>query len=118
MSLKKFCKLKVLLIRFFPVALSVLHSVIHSVFPSSVIQLFRPFEKWGEIFLCGGVRNFFLVFDAKSGSTNNHRIGSSDIPYKSPFSRDSNGIKNFKIVQVSTTQLSSVRNMKIEAQKT
>ena len=39
---------------------------------------------------------FLFVFHAKSGTTNNHRKGSSDISYQSLFSRDSNGIENFE----------------------
>ena len=39
--------------------------------------------------------SFFLLFafHAKSGTTKNDRTGLSDISYKSPFSRDSNDIK-------------------------
>ena len=36
---------------------------------------------------------FFFVFHAKSGTTNNHRKGSSDIAYQRFFSRYSNDVK-------------------------
>ena len=61
--------------------------------------LFRPL-KTGKNFVFGCILVFFLffvVFRAKSVTTNNHRKVSNDISYKSPFSRDLNDIKSFEI---------------------
>ena len=58
--------------------------------------LFRPFEKWGEN-LYSGVFKFFC-FQAKSGNTNNHRAGLSDISYYNPFKHVSNHIIIFPSV--------------------
>ena len=47
----------------------------------------------GRNFVFGCVLVFSFCFHAKSGTTNNHRTGLSDISYGSPYSRDSNHIK-------------------------
>ena len=51
----------------------------------------------GRTFVFGCVLVFF-VFPAKSGTTNNHRNGSSDISYLSLFSRDSTALKSFETI--------------------
>ena len=43
----------------------------------------------------------FFVFYAKSGTTNKHRKGSSDISYQSTFNRDSNDIKTISKIFLS-----------------
>ena len=41
-------------------------------------------------FVFGSVLVFLFVFDAKTYTTNSYRNGSSDVSFRSPFSRDSN----------------------------
>ena len=61
-----------------------------------MIEIFFDHMKNVRNFIFGCVLVFFSFFHAKSGTTNNHRNGSSIVPYYSPLSRDSRTEKFFK----------------------